>query len=109
MHAALELLTATALIAVPFAIGLSFDAVITAAIIGAVLFGLAISATATEGRGTLPMSAHAMYDSVLAFMLIGAGIAFGVAGQTAALAFLLAAGTLQLVLSSLTRYTLAHS
>jgi hypothetical protein len=109
MHAALELLTATALIGVPFAIGLPFDAVITAGVIGVALFGLAISATATEGRGTVPISAHAMYDSVIAFMLIGAGIAFGFAGQTSALAFLLAAGTLQLVLSSLTRYSLAHS
>src|SRR5688500_15247943 len=96
MHAALELLTATALIGAPFALGLSIDAVITAGVVGTVLFGLAISATATEGRGTLPISAHAAYDAAIAFVLIGAGIAFGLAGETAALAFLLAAGVAQL-------------
>ena len=105
MHAALELLTATALIGAPFALGLSIDAVITAGVLGAVLFGLAISATASEGRGTLPISAHAVYDAAIAFVLIGAAIAFGLAGETAALAFLLAAGVAQLVLNSFTRYS----
>ena len=96
LHAALELLTATALIGAPFALGLSIDAVITAGV---------VAATATEGRGTLPISAHAAYDAAIAFVLIGAAIAFGLAGETAALAFLLAAGVIQLVLNSFTRYT----
>lgn len=105
MHSALELLTAVALLAVPFAIGLSADAVITAGVLGIVLFGLAVSGTATEGRGTLPLSAHAAYDAAVALVLIGAAVAFGLAGQHTALAFLLAAGTAQLVLNSLTRYS----
>ena len=105
LHAAFEIVVATALIATPFAIGLSVDATITAVVLGAVLFGLALTATDHQGRGTLPISAHAAYDAALALVLIGAGIAFGVAGQPAALAFLLAAGTAQVVLSALTRYT----
>lgn len=105
MHAALELLTATALIAVPFVIGLSVDAVVTAGIIGVALFGLALSATDTAGRGTIPISAHAAYDSAIAFVLLAAAVAFGLAGQTTALAFLLTAGALQLVLNSFTRYS----
>src|SRR5687768_17015384 len=105
LHAAFELLVATALIELPFAIGLSVDATITAVVLGALLFGLAVSATDHEGRGTLPISAHAAYDSAIALVLIGAAIAFGVAGQHLALAFLLAAGTAQLVLHALTRYT----
>ena len=105
LHAALELVTATALIAVPFAIGLSLDATITAFVVGIVLFGLAVSATATEGRGTLPISAHATYDAAVALVLIGAAIVFGLAGEAPALAFLLAAGVAQLTLNGFTRYS----
>ena len=108
LHAAFEIVVASALIAVPFAIGLSVDATITAVVLGAVLFGLAITATDHEGRGTLPISAHAAYDSAIALVLIGAAVAFGVAGQHPALVFLLAAGTAQLVLHAFTRYTPAR-
>ena len=105
LHAALELVTATALIAVPFTIGLSLNATITAAVVGIVLFGLAVSATATEGRGTLPISAHAAYDAGVALVLIGAAIVFGLAGEVPALVFLLIAGIAQLVLNGFTRYS----
>ena len=108
LHAALELVTAVALIAVPFAIGLSFDATLTAGIIGVVLFGLAVSATG-DGRGSLPISAHAAYDAAVAFVLIGAAAVFGIAGQETALAFLLAAGIAQLLLNSLTHYSPARA
>ena len=105
LHAALELITASALIAVPFVIGLSVDATITAAVIGAILFGLAVSATGPEGRGTLPISAHAAYDAAIAFVLIVAALLFGATGEPAALIFLLAAGSAQLLLNSFTRYS----
>jgi hypothetical protein len=105
VHAALELMTASVLIGAPFALGLSVDASITAVVIGTVLLGLAISATATEGRGTLPLSAHAAYDAGIALVLVGAAIYFGLSGQVTALAFLLATGTAQLVLNAVTRYS----
>ncbi|MEA2386656.1 MAG: hypothetical protein QOJ22_830 [Thermoleophilaceae bacterium] len=105
MHAALELITAFALIAIPFALGMSLDATITAGVIGVVLFGLAVSATESEGRGTIPVSAHAAYDAAVALVLVGAAVVFGLAGQHTALLFLLAAGTAQLTLNALTRYT----
>jgi hypothetical protein len=105
LHAALELVTATALIAVPFTIGLSLNATITATVVGIVLFGLAVSATASEGRGTLPISAHATYDAGVALVLIGAAIVFGLMGEVPALVFLLAAGVAQLTLNGFTRYT----
>ena len=104
LHAALELMTAVALIAVPFALGLSLAATITAGVIGVVLFGLAVSATG-EGRGSLPVSAHAAYDAAVALVLVAAGVIFGLAGEETALAFLLAAGTAQLTLNALTRYS----
>jgi len=105
LHAALELVTATALIAVPFAIGLSLDATITAGVIGLILFGLAVSATDSEGRGTLPISAHATYDAAVALVLVGAAIVFGIAGEVPALVFLLLAGIAQLILNGFTRYS----
>ena len=105
LHAALELVTATALIGVPFAIGLSIDATITAAAVGVVLFGLAVSATDSEGRGTLPISAHATYDAAVALVLIGAAIVFGFAGELPAVVFLLGAGIAQLTLNGFTRYS----
>lgn len=105
LHAALELLTATGLLLVPFALGLSLDATITAGVIGAVLFGLAVSATESQGRGTLPVSAHATYDAAIALVLIGAAVVFGVAGELPALAVLLVAGIAQLALNGFTRYT----
>lgn len=105
LHAALELITATGLIAVPFVIGLSIDATITAGTVGIVLFGLAVSATGAEGRGTLPISAHATYDAAVALVLVGSAVVFGLAGEVPALAFLLAAGIAQLTLNGFTRYS----
>jgi hypothetical protein len=105
LHAAIELVTATALIGVPFAIGLSLDATITAGVVGVALFGLAVSATESEGRGTLPISAHATYDAAVALVLVGAAIVFGFAGELPALALLLTAGIAQLTLNGLTRYS----
>jgi hypothetical protein len=104
LHAALELITATALIGVPFMIGLSVDATITAAVVGIVLFGLAVSATGTDGRGTLPISAHQTYDAAIALVLVGAAIVFGLVGEVPALVFLLTAGIAQLTLNGFTRY-----
>ena len=104
LHAALELITAVALISVPFAIGLSLDATITAGVIGVILFGLAVSATDSTGRGTLPISAHAAYDAAVALVLVGSAVVFGVIGDVPALALLLAAGIAQLTLNGFTRY-----
>ena len=109
LHAALELVTATALIGVPFAIGLSVDATITAGIVGIVLFGLAVSATGSDGRGTLPISAHATYDAAIALVLVAAAAVFGFAGEPAALVFLLVAGIAQLTLNGFTRYSPSHT
>ena len=109
LHAALELITASVLILAPIAIGLSIDAIVTAAVIGVILFGLALTATASEGRGTVPISAHATYDAAIALVLIGAALIFGFTGELSALLFLLAAGLAQLVLNSFTRYSPART
>jgi hypothetical protein len=104
-HGAFEILVGAGIMAVPFVIGLTTPAVITAVVIGAVLFGLGISATDTGERGTLPISAHAAYDAGIALGLTLVGIVFGIAGSGPALAFFVVAGLIELVLASLTRYT----
>jgi len=109
LHAALELITAVALLAVPFAVGLSVDATITAGALGVLLFGLAVSATDSDGRGTLPISAHATYDAAIALVLVGAAVVFGVVGETPALVLLLSAGIAQLTLNGFTRYAPSHA
>jgi hypothetical protein len=104
-HGAVELLVAVGVMAVPFAIGLSTAAVITAVVIGAILFGLGVSATDVGERGTLPISAHAAYDAGIALGLALVGIVFGIAGSGLALAFFVVAGLTELLLAAFTRYT----
>ena len=96
----------SALFSVPFAIGLSLAAVVTGVVVGTLAIGLGLAGTAPTGRGTIPMSAHAVYDGGLAVGLILSGIAFFFAtGETAAAAFFIATGLVQMVLSVMTRYT----
>ncbi len=93
----------------PFAIGLSLPAVVTGVVVGILAIGLGLAGTAPEGRGTIPISAHAVYDAGLAAGLILTAVAFAVYGETAAAAFFFATGLVQLVLSAITRYTAGRS
>jgi hypothetical protein len=104
-HGAFEILLGTGIMALPFVIGLPTAALITAVVIGALLFGLGVSATDVGERGTLPINAHAAYDAGIALGLTLVGIVFGVAGSGLALAFFVGAGLIELGLASLTRYS----
>ena len=95
----------SALFAVPFAIGLSLPAVMTGVAIGVLAIGLGLAGTAPEGRGTIPISAHAAYDAGLAAGLTLTAIAFAAYGETGAAIFFFATGIAQLALSATTRYT----
>jgi hypothetical protein len=70
---------------------------------------LGISGTGTSGRGTIPLTAHAVYDRGLAVGLLLAGVFFGLADQQVALAVFGGAGLAQLIVGSLTRYTASHA
>jgi hypothetical protein len=95
----------TALILLPFAVGLSAAAIVTGIAVGSLAVALGLAGTATEGRGTLPLSAQAVYDRGLALGLLLAGIAFGLTGDSSALAFFGGVGLLALVLSGITSYS----
>ena len=90
----------SALFLLPVALDLGGAAILTGFLVGAIATTLGIAGTATDGRGTLPLSAHAAYDRGLAVGLLVVAIMFGVADQPAALALFGAAGLVQLALGS---------
>ena len=98
----------TALIALPVALGLGSAAILTGITVGVIATTLGIAGTDTDGRGTLPLTAQAVYDRGLAVGLLLAAVIFGLADQHLALAIFGGAGLAQLVVGSLTRYT-AHA
>jgi hypothetical protein len=97
----------TALIMVPFAIGLSMAAVVTGIAIGVIGVALGLAGTDTQGRGTLPISAQAVYDRGLALGLMAAGIAFGLTGDDTALIVFGATGIAALLMAVITRYSVS--
>lgn len=105
IHSALEIALGSAIIAAPLVLGLGTAALVTGFVVGVLIIGLAVGATGT-GRGSIPISAHAAYDSGIGLGLIAAGVALGVAGDLGALAVLTSAGVVQLVLNATTRYSL---
>jgi hypothetical protein len=104
-HAVLELVLATALILLPYAIGLPPGSVMVGIAVGGLLVGLAISGFDPRGRGGLPLSAHAAYDWAVATGLVCAGIILGLASGPASLVVFLAAGLAEFALAGSTRYS----
>jgi hypothetical protein len=105
VRAALLVAAGTVLMFVPFVLGLSIAATATGVLIGAITTGLGFAGTATEGRGTIPLTAHATYDLGLAVGLLAAGIVFGATGDGLALIFFAVVGLLCLLIGSVTRYS----
>ena len=99
------MMAGTALIGVPFAIGLDAAAIVTGMTIGVVIVALALAGTATGGRGTLPVSAQAVYDRGIAFGLLAVAVVFGLAGQPGAALLFATAGVAALIVTSITRYS----
>ncbi len=106
-HGALELAVALAVAIGPIALGLDPAGVLIAVFVGALMAGLAINAGAPRGPGSLPVSAHASYDKLLALALLLIGVAAGLLGYTGALVFFAAASAVHAVLIAATRYTAA--
>jgi hypothetical protein len=107
LRSGLMTLAGAGLIAAPFALGLEPAALVFGVAVGSLAVALGLAGSDTGGRGTLPVSAQALYDRGLALGLFLAAVIFGLAGQEAALAVFAAAGLVALVVSSVTRYS-AH-
>ena len=103
-HAALELAGGFALMAAPFALGFTPAGLVAGVVVGAVVVGLALSATATDGAG-VHIAAHFAFDRGIAVGLLGGSLALGLAGDTAAAAVFAAAALAQTALNLTTRYS----
>src|SRR5688500_17204448 len=85
LRSGLLLATGVSLIVAPLMLQLSVPAIVTGIAVGAVVVPLALAGTADEGRGTLPVSAQAVYDRGLTLGLLVAALIFGIAGEPDAL------------------------
>ena len=103
-HGALELLLGMALMASPFLLGFGPAGTLVAVVIGALVVGLALSASLAD-TGSIDIAAHYAYDLGLAIGLLGAGIALAISGDAPAAFALLTAALAQLALNASTRYT----
>lgn len=105
-HGAIEVLAAPLLFVAPFVLGFGYLAGALSIALGALLIGLAISIYGDSGaRSTVPLTAHAGLDHVLAAIAIAIGLALLVTGQLAPGIFMVGFGTAHLALSASTRYT----
>ncbi|HVD58448.1 MAG TPA: hypothetical protein VNC17_16510 [Thermoleophilaceae bacterium] len=105
LRSAVVLSAGLALISVPFMLGLEAAAVATALAVGVVMVALGLSGTEPAGRGTVPISAQAVYDRGLAIGLIAAAAIFALAGQLGATAVFATAGAATLVVTVITSYS----
>jgi hypothetical protein len=101
------LLTAagSALIGVPFLMGLDAAALVTGVLVGTLAIALGLAGTEPGGRGTLPLSAQAVYDRGLALGLLLSAAIFGFAGEPAAMVLFAGAGLAALLTTVVTRYS----
>jgi hypothetical protein len=105
LRSGLLMAAGTALIGVPFAIGLDAAAIVTGLAIGVLIVALALAGTESSGRGTLPVSAQAVYDRGIALGLLLVAAVFGLSGDLGAGLLFATAGVAALIVTSITRYS----
>ena len=104
LHGVIEIVAAPVLIVAPFLLGFGYAAGAASIALGTLLMGLALS-THGETR-TIPLSAHAGFDYVIAAIAILAGglLALGDAPFVATI-FLVGFGAAHLALTASTRFS----
>ena len=105
LRSGLLMVGGTALIGVPFALGLGSAPIVTGLALGVVIVALALAGTDSSGRGTLPVSAQAVYDRGIAVGLLLVALVFGFADDLGAAALFAVAGIAALIVTSITRYS----
>lgn len=104
LHAAFEVIGGAALIAAPFLLGFGQGAAVVSVLLGALAVGFAFE-LAGPNRA-IPLSTHAAFDYVLAFVAAVAGVAIGIAtGEWRATVFLVGVGAVQAALTASTRWS----
>jgi hypothetical protein len=104
-RAGLLMVAGSGLIAAPLMLQLGTAAIVTGTIIGVLAIALGLAGTEAEGRGTLPVSAQAIFDRGLAVGLLLVAVIFGLADETGAALLFAAAGAGALVVTTITRYS----
>ena len=105
VHAALEVVAAPLLIVAPFALGFGYLAGALSIALGILLIGLASSIYGDTSRGSVPLSAHAGLDYILAAATIAVGVVAGIAGDYIATVFLVGFGSVHMALTASTRFS----
>jgi hypothetical protein len=105
LRGALLVVAGSALIAVPFLIGLDAAALVTGVIVGALAIALGVAGTEPGSRGSLPLSTQAVYDRGLAIGLILSAGLFALYGEWEAMALFAGAGLAALIMTAVTRYS----
>src|ERR671910_708578 len=105
LRAGLLVVAGTALIGGPFLMGLDAAPLVTGVLVGTLAIALGLAGTEPGGRGTLPLSAQAVYDRGLAFGLLLCGGIFGIAGEPEAMVLFTGAGLAALFMTAVTRYS----
>ena len=102
-HGVVETVAAPLIMAAPFLLGFGAGAGVIAVVIGALLFGLALSIQGD--RPAIALASHAAFDYALGFIALVAGIAAAVldAGLAETL-FFAGIGSAQLALTANTRF-----
>ena len=105
LRAGLLMVAGSALIAVPFVLGLDAAPLVTGVIVGAITVALGVAGTEPGARGSLPLSSQAIYDRGLALGLLVSAVLFALFGELEAMALFAVAGVTALFTTSVTRYS----
>ena len=95
----------SALIAVPFLLGLGAAPLVSGTLVGSLTIALGVAGTEPGTRGSLPLSSQAVYDRGLAVGLIASAGLFALFGEPEATALFAGAGIAALIMTSVTRYS----
>jgi hypothetical protein len=108
IHGALEMIAAPAVMVAPFLLDFGQAATVATVLVGALLLGLALQAEAPQR--TVPLSAHAGFDYMLAALAVLSGGAIGLIGdEWQAGIFLVGLGAAQVALTAATRFSAPRS
>jgi hypothetical protein len=105
LRSGLLVLAGSALIAVPFLLGLDAAPLVTGVLVGSLAIALGLAGTEPGSRGSLPLSSQAIYDRGLALGLILSAGLFALFSQFEAMALFAVAGLAALIMTSVTRYS----
>jgi hypothetical protein len=104
IHGALEAVFALVVMAAPFALGFEATAMVATVTLGALMLSVALATHAGE-ESLLPISIHAVLDTMFALAMAAAAVGFAIAGDATATVFLAVSGVALILLTSLTRYS----